>query len=366
MPKTLEVRIHITSQSTFKGCRLRYWFTDRDQQAWESRRPQYPLMTGSAVHAGLEGYYNTKETVEPAIVDVQGSFGEARDKLPQDVLPEELVRIDEEQALAEAMIRNFGNWAVEDDRKLGLRVLVSELDFDVPFKHPTLNFSKELGFPVRVYLHGTIDSVYRREGDLTIGEYKTTAIGGEGESQRLQLEEQAGIYQYALQYMVEHYDEYGDYLWPMDIEEGDIIQGVLYTFLRKKIPSIPKTLKAGGFSIAKNIDTTIEVWEKTLRDAGEDPDSDHYRDFTLRLRGKGNTFFHREEVHRGKKELDLLMTRVFWTAVDMINPKTVMYPSPDPMKCRICPMQGPCIALNTGADYKFVLEENFRRRRSDA
>jgi len=75
-----------------------------------------------------------------------------------------------------------------------------------------------------------------------------------------------------------------------DIKEPITVSGVLYNVMRKKLPQIPKTLKAGGTSKAAACDTTYDVFLQTLLARGEDPDD--FRDLLEKLRFR--KFFHRE------------------------------------------------------------------------
>lgn len=367
--------VHVTSQGTFKSCRQRYYFTDREQLNLESRRPQQALMIGTAVHLGIEYYYNElHEWDDPGPDDpLPGRWEVELDKhivevlggLPKDTLPEDRNRVQEGMDLAKGMVQHYADWSWNQDLEDDIEVIASELKFRVPFRHAGQRFSDVLGFPCRVYFEGKIDQILRYEGDLWIGEIKTSALSGEQDEPRLALEEQPGIYQYALQYMIGHYEEYQDILEPMGIQPGERVLGVVYHFLRKKLPSIPKKVKGGGFSVAKNVDTTIKIWIDTLMDAGEDPYATKYLSRTKQLEEKGNTFFHRATVHRSSEQLALLMDRVFWTTVDMIDPDTVLYASPDPFKCRICPVHGMCLAKEIGADWEEIAANQYRKAKRD-
>ncbi len=354
-----EYRIHVTSQSGFKSCRLRWYFGDKEQLAWEPRRPQQALMIGTAVHLGLELFYHG-----PWEKKLKAHVAKVKKGLPRDTLPEDKAKVQEGMDLARGMVEFYTDWAKDHDEEDSWEVLASEVQFDLPLRIPKMRFSEAMGRPVRVFLAGKIDQLGRLDGDLFVGEIKTTMLGGEDETHRLLLEEQPGIYQWAVQFMIDNYDDYKDILEPIGIQPGEKVQGVYYTFLRKKLPTVPKELVNGGFSVAKtNIDTTVKVWDDTLRAAGCDPTNAKYGPVRKIIAERKKGFVHRELVHRSKREIDLLMTRVFHTTLDMIREETVFYPSPDAMKCRICSFQGPCIAFNKGADWEAVLKGNYVKRK---
>jgi hypothetical protein len=84
--------------------------------------------------------------------------------------------------------------------------------------------------------------------------------------------------------------------------------GVYYNVIRKAVPKVPALLKDGKTSRDIRCDTTAEVYERTLRERGQDPAE--YADVLEALKAKGDTFHFREAVYRNATELAEIGQRI--------------------------------------------------------
>jgi hypothetical protein len=137
------------------------------------------------------------------------------------------------------------------------------------------------------------------------------------------------------------------------------IRGVIYNQIRKTAPHPPKQLKRGGFSVAKNQDTSFEVYLRTLREHDIDPH--YYRDFLLFLKENPKEYIRRTKVAYTQQTLEIVGQRIQREASEMLEDPTI-YPSPSSWNCNGCRFFAPCVALHEGRDAQIVLDENYEVR----
>jgi len=132
----------------------------------------------------------------------------------------------------------------------------------------------------------------------------------------------------------------------------------------KKVPHTPAPLlrsqQGRNFSVNKQQDTTYEMSVKALSEAGED--LTQYQDFLEFLQLQGNKFFKRTQVHRNEHELRNQGLNIYYEVKEMLDPNTVSYPNPSRFNCMMCAFRAPCIAMNDGSDYEYLLQEDYKIR----
>ncbi len=322
--------IHVTDISQFRECRFRWNIQSHLRRNLESKKFTAPLWLGTGIHEALAAYYGEGLDVVEAFSDWAITGKAALKKVRENISEEEIAKIDEQIDLGTGMLTHYKEWApLHDD----FEVVAVEQLFRIP------DFVQ--GEP----LEGRGDGIIRRGGRLWIIEHKTAiAIITE----RLLLEEQPGSYQIGMQ---SRYDE--------------PIVGTFYNFLRKKIPTEPKVLKNGELSVAKNMDTTASVYEAAIKENDLNPDDYVEHVEYLRQKEKEKPYFYREEVVRSNKNLEILWSNMQATAKEMLDPSTLIYPSPSPLKCQMCNVQAPCIAYCDGQDYDFILGETMMERQEE-
>jgi hypothetical protein len=67
--------------------------------------------------------------------------------------------------------------------------------------------------------------------------------------------------------------QYSLYYDAMEIMDYKKMRGFIVDEIRKKAPTVPKLLKSGGLSKAKNIDTDVWTYMAAIREQGENPDN---------------------------------------------------------------------------------------------
>lgn len=322
-------------------------------------RPSKPLEFGTDMHEAWAVLYdpdtwhlvkNPKtrpvilETVRQTFINANKEHRALRaDPASGYVNEEDELDFKEREELGLGMLDGYFAWHLGVDDFTPVRV---EVDFEVPVLTPSGEeyLCECHGWPV-VY-QGRLDGIVQDKfGWYWILEHKTA--GQLGDTEHLVLDEQTGSYAWAVKQML-----------------GIRVQGVIYNEAVKKVAHVPLRLKrpreGRNFSVNKQQDTTYELALRTLSEAGEDITL--YDDFLEYLKLQGNKFFRRTQVHRNEHELKDQGLRIYHEAREMLNPETVPYPNPSRFNCMMCAFRQPCIAMNDGSDWEFLLQEDYRER----
>lgn len=198
---------NVSRLQTFQECR------QKDKYLWEDRlipnRTPTPLLTGGAVHKGLEVYFKTQDP-KVALEELESNY---RDRIGEQpfVLPEE-------QEIYESEIRfskmAFACWA-EHYHSQGWQVLYPEVTFLVPLpgtEHHChwLHKLRELTYPAVIpeyhrciansgcnslhYLKGRCDGIIEKQGKIWLLETKTSGMTGNPFYDRFYLDLQPTAY----------------------------------------------------------------------------------------------------------------------------------------------------------------------------
>lgn len=338
--------IHISDVRSFKQCRRKWDWSSPLRQNLEHIVTYAPFFTGKAIHYAMQQYYENGEEMCSA---AERYIKEEIERMQQvgalwDVEKE---RIEDQTALVYGMLAHYQSWArtekgVWSDQNLNFIAL--ETEFDVPLHNPRGRAS------ARVHLEGRFDGVVQRKDDGTFWIFETKTTRSIKELQdSLYNDEQAGAYMIAASRII-----------------GERISGVLYNILRKKVPTMPQVLQNGTLSRRADADTTAEAFvEAAFRQHPEDSHEqiiEYYKDYIDMLLAKGNTFFERTPVYRTPAEMVQLEKQLWIVALEMVRPTTPIYPAPSWLNCRFCSFRGPCLAMNAGADFGYILNEEYRVR----
>lgn len=350
MNKALPVEratFHITDANQYRSCRVRWHFGSHLRMNLEPIAPPRALWLGIGVHEALRHYYGEGADIVDAFLSwSRTTVAEIKSNFPEGLDEEREQQFVEDEELGVGMVAHYRTWSksVDDFKVVDVEEGVNIPGF-IKFEKP-IQVTDEYGVRLAnsVPLEGRGDMLVQSNADGRYWVYEhKTAISID--TDRLILEEQPGVYQYA-----------------MSKKHGVEIAGVMFNFLRKKIPAVPQTLKAGGLSQRANIDTTYEVYCSTLSQHMLDPEP--YQEILASLEAQGNTFFLREAVVRSSNELGRLIPWLQDIGREMFDDPKI-YPSPEPMKCRMCPFQAPCISLHDGSDYKFQLKMRYQSRKKE-
>lgn len=342
----MSYEIHISDVRQFKTCRRRWNWSSPLRRRLEPAIPYMPFFTGRAVHHALEMYYSDGI---PLLQSLDHFLQNERQHMGA-LWPQEEEKIQEQIDLLVGMIQHYGLW-IESEAQLpskwadsNLDFIALETEFSVPIRTPSGRASP------RVFLAGRMDGVVRLKDDGSVWLWEVkTSVSIQGLKDSLANDPQAGAYILAAREL-------------FDVEP----RGVLYNIMRKKIPTKPEILKSGLLTRRKNIDTTADAYLEAVREHHPDWTREtiyqNYFEILQHLLDKGNTFFARYPVSRYDEELDQLQRDLHTVSLEMVHPWTPIYPNESWINCNKCPFRTPCLAMNSGGDVEFILENEYAER----
>lgn len=351
--------IRTSDRGQFKRCRQLWDFTSIMRGNYQYAPGVEPLDFGTAVHKGLEVYYDPTTWDGPSEVKEQmclaafrGSMNLWRERIRATGMWEQMSEtFTEHWVLGEGMLEHYFLWAPHEDRNYRPVRVEAEFEVGIPVDmHAELprGFSAKCKFgdefatlhywEVPVVYQGRIDLIFQdlRDGTLWIYDHKTAAQFGQTE--HLELDQQCG-----------------SYVWACKKILGLDVSGVIYGELRKKAPKDPDILQSGLPSRNKSQSTTPEMYRAYLQEKGipEEP----YQDFLQSLAADGQQYFRRIEVHRSDAEMAALEANIVNESIDMIdNPR--IYPNPSRWNCNGCKFRTPCLMVQEGNDAAWYLDNS--------
>jgi hypothetical protein len=206
----------------------------------------------------------------------------------------------------------------------------------------------------QVHARGRMDKVIQENdnGQYGILDHKTTSRLDEDYFRSLDLDEQGSTYLWAGEREAEMFNlEYTEL-------EFIVFEGIL-----KHYPQPPKMLKNGLPSIDRNHPTTAVLFEKFIEEHNlkvvfeNDLKMQAYYEHLL-SKGEDN-FINRTPTRRNRMARRNTGIRIFYEALDMLNDPRV-YPNPrKDFNCINCIFRGPCIATESGYDWKAMIEDGY-------
>jgi len=139
------------------------------------------------------------------------------------------------------------------------------------------------------------------------------------------------------------------------------LDGIIWDYARTKLPAIPETLKKGGLSQRKNIDTDAATYLRAIHREGLDPND--YVEMLEHLQGKEDTFFQRVKQPAPSKQLITNIVNDFRSTALMIHHFPTICPREmDPFKCKTCEFRKLCEAEIRGYDADYIRKTEFTKR----
>lgn len=298
-------------------------FSSKRRQGWRPKSVHAPgwSVFGSAFHEGLRAYYQYE--------DYEKAFLEAYTDCDANE--------NETRQVGTELLRSYANWAKRTD------------DFSVVDMEQTVDV--QLGDTViyRFRYDGLVKDV---KGNYWIKEFKTA-----GQIPRdldwLSFDFQMIAYQLGMTEFL-----------------GFPIKGSIYTFIWKKMPSVPEVLKRGGLS-KKKIKTTYATYLAALQayasESGEDIEQ-LKKEYGMHLMNvqirESLDFFKRITIKSSAKRCGFYKRALVNIGLEMTS-GPVIYPSPNKFSCQNCAFSGPCYIRLGGGDPSKQLSLYYDRR-SDA
>lgn len=150
------------------------------------------------------------------------------------------------------------------------------------------------------------------------------------------------------------------YRWALPQIGFNTPRGVVWDYLRKKLPVIPEPLKNGGLSVAQKLDTTHDIYLKALKEHGLD-----VREYSVmlnRLKEKENNF-HRRIILPFSKKMEIEVLRDFKeTAIEIKNIGHICRARNLTRDCSWCDFNELCQAQLKNLDEQYIIKKNFTTR----
>ena len=173
------------------------------------------------------------------------------------------------------------------------------------------------------------DLVVRRGNEYWIVDFKTTKhLWTTGYYNHLLVDEQISAYTKAAELIY-----------------GLPFVGAIFVFVRFDEPNAPKVLNNGSLSKSRNQKTTALRYYEEVK--ARNLPMHEYADF-IRWLDQNKVWFQRIEAIRSDQEKTVFWEQLKTIAVEMIDPYTMLYPSPQRVLCENCAWVNPCTVENAG------------------
>lgn len=281
------------------------------------------LYVGTLVHSCLESYFKTGSYMQEIISwrknEYEKMFKEEQ-SLNSDIIP-----------MVKALMRGY----VKHWSGIPYEVEWAEKEFEV-------EIANLAGEPI--ILTGKMDVMWKEGKRRWLGEHKTCA-SMPGEEVRL-FDSQAITYGAVLPLIGEK---------PAD--------GVVWDYIRKKLPQKPHELKRGGLSTAK-IDTLPEVYLAEIKKRGLDPKA--YADILESLENKRDSFFRQIKLPLKKNMMKEVIKDSVSKAAQMIYMEEAgLFPRNLSKDCNWCDYRALCMAELMGDDPHYVLKCDYVEKKDE-
>lgn len=327
---------------SWRSCEQQYWYRYVDGLRPKSRSA--PLELGNWLHSYMERYFkavqrgiNADDAHEFALTKTREQYDEPVKALvatslmlKQDELAAEIDAIP--QIGSRIAQRYFESRGREDSER-----------YEIILVEYSLNVEIEEG----VRAPGIIDLVVRDldRGILQMWDHKSTGNVPDRGSHTLDMQEVL-------------------YAAMLDETRGIEVEELVWNYLRTKEPTVPETLKAGGLSKAKNIDTDAQTYKQAILENGLNVED--YSEVLSRLAGRDQSvFFPRHVIPLFPDSETVIVGDFIRTSQDIQAAKG----NPDfrPLRnigrgCNWCDFRKLCEAVVTGGDTADLIVRNFEQK----
>lgn len=157
------------------------------------------------------------------------------------------------------------------------------------------------------------------------------------------------------------------YIWAWNHENPKKpITGVIWDYLRTKVPTVPEVLKSGQLSMRENIDTTYDVYLEAVREntklTGEDPMK--YNPILEKLKTKPNNFYRRVQLPTPPRVMiEQVVREMTETAAEVRERGTKSSVRTMVRECVSCEFYNLCHAELRGLDSDFIRKAEYEQRK---
>lgn len=407
------IPIHTSDRATFKGCRRKWNWSSPARNNLTRRVDVFgiypPFWFGTGIHYAIEKHYNPSYTEDIVVafetwynMQINGGIitadelGEYADRNPKP-LPNGLYRVDgladlmpyydadefdEYKTTGIGMLTYYKDYAKANDN---FTVVAVEQNFSVPITdndgnpiymrdtrqmpdnwEADLELENALGplyrvddgmLEKQVHARGRQDQIIQdnESGRYGLRDYKTTSRIDDDYFKHLDLDEQCTTYSWAAEQMA--------ILFDLPYKQIDFID---YQALLKNYPK-PPTINKRGFPLSLNKQqesTTAEMFAEAVDLLGIrklfEADENAQRYYTYLVETEDRRFINTFRVRRNKFQKYNCGRRLYFEALDMLDPNISIYPNPTKeYSCLNCWFRPPCVMVEDGGDYKILLEDGY-------
>lgn len=338
--------VSLSASNMFDTCEMAYW--QRYILGLERRDKTVPLSRGIVLHNYFESYYNglkngisayDSHTNALYAMDVVAQTEVAKYEMLADIIddPDQYNDfINMPEACQRIAVRYFEARGRDDAAK-----------YEILFVEERALVTLAPG----IQSVGVIDLVtrHRDSGLVKIWEHKTTANIPPTEIRLRDL--QTLLYSAKLEAL-----------------HGLVPQGITWNYVRTKEPTVPKILKKGDISVAKDIDSTWGVYSAAVVDSGGDPDDVRYATLRARLQPRELEVFFPRIEHVTIMNVDYVLDNYIATArqikrkINMWERKIELPRMHLSRDCRWCQFSQLCMVRLTDGDIDDIIKLRYRRR----
>lgn len=323
----------------FRRCRRRWAWNSHLRGNLGPKQNAAPLWTGSGFHFALEDFHAFKQY--PSAAEAFIAYRKATTKYKKYALPSDW---QEQENLAVGMLDYYErHWLANRDPLNtfywnGVPQVEVNFRIDIPWEPGKYGYD-------RVVYSGTIDRVaIDSQGLLWIVEYKTA--------------KQIITTHFAVDGQVSAYTWAGNHLYP-----GFTCAGVIYQQHRKDVPHAPEWLASGRLSTNKQQLTTHHLYMLALRQLYGSVEKAPFQNveflnYLLKAEDiEYDRYVRRTRVYRNEHQGEAEGTKILMELDEMLNPELPLYPNPTRECIFMCSFKEPCVELDEGGDWEYLLQQ---------
>ncbi len=325
-----------SKMKVWRTCQYSYFF--KYVQRLSPMRKSRSLTVGSWVHECLEAKNRGKS--------MNDRFKELVEKEWKPLFQEEKNELGNVPNDVRRMLLKYNQAYKENDKRYTPVLIERDFMIQIP--------------KTEIILTGKIDRIVVDDQDrYWIWEYKTAKKIPENEMQQI-IDPQTAIYQYVLQRII-----------ALGILPKKPIAGVVYDYIRNKLPSDPFVLKSGGLSVAKNkLGCDYSSYLAKIKELGLDPAD--YSEVLSQLKAKESEFLRRIAVTKDPNTIKRIMRDIIFTGTEMRHrgkqerpyfPRNINYLCTS--NNNKCDYADACILDLQGHDYTQLIGVLYERRKKD-
>lgn len=355
--------IRTTDRAVFKECRRRWDWSSHLRQNLQPITTAAPLWMGSMLHYALEDFHGENIYRTPAhAVEAYTYAFLCHIQKSKETIPDDWIEL----------------------TQLCMNMMAYYSDYWLPRRthdetYPTLNYKGKLQTEVNVKMQipwETLEAVAPKERVERIKQ-NYDEIYYSLQFDRVAIDQYGQVwvveYKSAKSIQTAHYltdPQITAYLCAAELLYGEThsVAGVMYQQHKKAYAKIPQPLKSGKISVAQNQATSHALYREALIAAYGDVKTapkeniDYLNNLALEETSLYDPFVRRDLVTRNVDCLNNFFEMTAMEVVDMLDPQLLIYPNLTRQCSAMCSFWGPCVAKDSGDDFKDYLTESFQER----